>query len=264
MSYQVKLDSFEGPLDLLLYLIRKNDMDIRNVEVSKITQQYLDFINAMRTLDVDLASEFIVMAATLIYIKSKMLLPQPREESPEEEGDPRELLMQRLIEYQKYKLAADELFRKPQLNSDLFKVHILPEQTEKTFDPKESLVEVGVYELALAFQDVLARSRKIVHHIKDDEILLEDKIKEIVGRFHKNPGQKIDFKDLFPKDATRVEIVVTFLALLELTRLKCVKLFQAGHVSDIHLKITNRMLDIDLNDSHFMTPSLETSEAIHE
>ena len=104
----------------------------------------------------------------------------------------------------------------------------------------------------------------MVHHIKDDEMSLEYKIKEIVARFHKNSGQKIDFKDLFPKDAARAEIVVTFLALLELTRLKCVKLFQAGHVSDIHLKITDRMSDIDLNDSHFMTPSMETSEAIHE
>ncbi|MBI3016774.1 MAG: segregation/condensation protein A, partial [Deltaproteobacteria bacterium] len=96
MTYQVKLDQFEGPLDLLLHLIRKNEMDIRDIEISKITDQYLNFINAMRTLDVDLASEFIVMAATLIYIKSKMLLPKTEEEVVEEELDPREALAQRL------------------------------------------------------------------------------------------------------------------------------------------------------------------------
>ena len=116
MTYQVKLDQFEGPLDLLLHLIRKNEMDIRNIEISKITDQYLNFINAMRTLDVDFASEFIVMAATLIYIKSKMLLPKTEEEVVEEELDPREALAERLIQYQQYKWAAQALEQKPFLN----------------------------------------------------------------------------------------------------------------------------------------------------
>src|SRR3989344_4663472 len=142
MSVLVKLDSFEGPLDLLLYLIRSNDMDIREIEILKITDQYLELLNAMRELDVDLASEFIVMAATLIYIKSKMMLPLPELEAGEEGQDPREALIARLIEYQKYKMAAEELSKKPYLNEDLFKTHVRYQEIQPDFDPKEGLIEV--------------------------------------------------------------------------------------------------------------------------
>ena len=248
MSYQVKLDTFEGPLDLLLYLIRKNDMDIRDIEISKITHQYLDFVNAMRNLDVDLASEFIVMAATLIYIKSKMLLPEPEMEGEEEGMDPKEALIQRLIEYQQYKMVAQELSKKPLLNVDLFKVALLPEHVEKSFDPKEQLIEVGIYELSLVFQGMLARTKKVVHHIEGEQISIEEKIAEIVDHLNQKVNSTLEFKSLFSEVTTRAEIVICFLAILELTRLKYVKLFQTTFDSEIHLKVTENILNFHSGD----------------
>lgn len=242
MTYQVKLDQFEGPLDLLLHLIRKDEMDIRDIEISKITDQYLNFINTMRTLDVDLASEFIVMAATLIYIKSKMLLPKT-EEVVEEEMDPREALAQRLIQYQQYKWAAQALEQKPFLNEDVFKIQLMKDLDPPDLDPKEAFVEVGIYELALAFQDVLARSRKVVGTVKSEEYSVQDKILEIVKILNQNLNQLLNFHMLFKPGAARGEIVVAFLSLLELTRLGYLKLFQAGYISDIHVKAIKSLLD---------------------
>ncbi len=241
MSYQVKLETFEGPLDLLLHLIRKNDMDIRDIEISKITDQYLEFLNAMRVLDVDLASEFIVMAATLIYIKSKMLLPKVESEETEVEMDPREALMQRLIEYQKYKMASETLSKQPLLGEDLFKVHVLPQNISCEFDPETQLVEIGIYELALAFQQLMVRTQKKVHYVEDTEMAIEDKIVEIVSKLNTALNTTVQFHDLFRKEISRVEIIVTFLAILELARLKCIKLYQAGFKSDIHLKVTEEL-----------------------
>lgn len=247
MSYQVRLDTFEGPLDLLLYLIRKNEMDIRNIEISRITDQYLEFLNTMKTLDIDLASEFIVMAATLIYIKSKTLLPKTEEEFQEEGQDPREMLMQRLIEYQQYKLAGEALSKKPLLGEDLFKVHLIPERMEIEFDPREKLIEVGIYELALAFQELIARTQKRVHHIEDDEISVENKIIEMVEQLNAALNKTMCFRDLFSEKISRIEMIVTFLAILELTRLKCIKLYQAGYVTDIHLKVTDEIAHFNVN-----------------
>lgn len=245
MMYQVKLDQFEGPLDLLLHLIRKNEMDIRNIEISKITDQYLNFMNSMRTLDVDLASEFIVMAATLIYMKSKMLLPKTEEEMVEEEIDPREALAQRLIQYQQYKWAAEELEQKPFLNEDVFKIQLMKDLSPQDLDPKDMLIEVGIYELALAFQDVLARSRKVVGTVKSEEYSVQDKILEIIEILNQNLNQLLNFHTLFKPGAAHEEIIVTFLSLLELTRLGYLKLFQAGYMSDIHVKAIKSLLDFN-------------------
>ena len=250
MTYQVKLDQFEGPLDLLLHLIRKNEMDIRNIEISKITDQYLNFINALRTLDVDLASEFIVMAATLIYIKSKILLPKTEEEVVEEELDPAEALAQRLIQYQQYKWAAEELEQKPFLNEDVFKIQLMKDVPPPDLDPKDSLIEVGIYELALAFQDVLARSRKVVGTIKSEEYSMQDKILEIIEILNQNLNQLLNFQMLFKPGAARGEIIVKFLSLLELTRLGYLKLFQAGFTSDIHVKAMKPFLDFNGRNIH--------------
>lgn len=246
MSYMVKLDTFEGPLDLLLFLIRKEEMDIQKIEISKITAQYLEFINTMKALDVDLASEFIVMAATLIYIKSKMLLPKTEEELAEEEGDPREELIRRLMEYQQFKQAAEDLDKKPLLNEDLFKVHLLPEQIDQTFDPKEGLIEVGVYELAVAFQELLTRIHKPVHTVDTEEYSLEDKIVEVIHYLSQHREELIDFKFLFSESPSRKEIVVTFLSILELTKLGYIKLFQNGFEQAIYVKTIKEFGDMTL------------------
>jgi segregation and condensation protein A len=246
MSHLVKLETFEGPLDLLLHLIRKNDMDIAEIEVSKITAQYLEFINAMRVLDVDLASEFIVMAATLIYIKSKAILPRSEEEAEEEEITSREDLIRRLIEYQKYKMASEEMIKRPLLNTDLFKVHLIPEKMQQDFDPKDGLIEVGVYELAVAFQEALKRSQKIVHHIDADEITIEEKVAQIVAILKESTDQSVDFKHVLPKTASRIHWVVSFMAILELTRLQCIRLYQANFESAIHIRRTEKLASFDL------------------
>jgi len=250
MNYQVRLDTFEGPLDLLLFLIRKNEMDIANIEIAKITQQYLDFINTMKVLNVDLASEFIVMAATLIYIKSKMLLPAPPEEIEDEEGDPREALMRRLIEYQKYKIGADALVQRPKLNEDFFKVQLVEELPRDPFDPQDGLVEVGIYELALQFQAALTRAKRTVHYVESDIVSVEEKIKEIVSQLQKDMSKSIEFSQLLKDNKTTADIIGTFLAILELTRLHCLKVFQAAHGSEIHLKAKEAIVDFDLNKVH--------------
>ena len=254
MSVLVKLNSFEGPLDLLLYLIRQNDMDIREIEIAKVTDQYLELLNAMRELDVDLASEFIVMAATLIYIKSKMMLPLPELEADEEGQDPREALIQRLIEYQKYKFAADALSKKPYLNEDLFKAQVRYQEIQPDFDPKEGLIEVGVYELALGFQGVIARSKKVVHHIDADEMSIEEKMLELVGKLNQRLNDSLEFKSLISDKASRMEIIITFIAILELTRLSCLKLYQSSVTSDIHLSVIEGMGSFDLKQIHVMPP----------
>lgn len=258
LPYTVKLDSFEGPLDLLLHLIRKNEMDILHLEISKITDQYLEFLNSMRVLDVDLASEFIVMAATLIYIKSKMLLPSPQSETEEEGIDPRQALMERLIEYQKFKWGGESLAARPHLGDDLFKVNVvddMPPHPKTAIDPKEGWVRVGIYELAAAFHDLLLRMTPKVHHIESGEISLEDKILEIVNQLNQDLKKAIEFRSLLSSSSSKAEIIVTFLALLELTRLRCIKLFQAVHGSDIHLKVTDRI-------SHFDIRSMRLENAI--
>lgn len=255
LPYTVRLDSFEGPLDLLLHLIRKNEMDILHLEISKITDQYLEFLNSMRVLDVDLASEFIVMAATLIYIKSKMLLPSPLPETEEEGIDPRQALIERLMEYQKFKWGGESLAARPHLGDDLFKVNVVDDTPRETIDPKEGWVRVGIYELAAAFHDLLLRMTPKAHHIESGEMSLEDKILDIVNQLNQDLKKAIEFRSLLSRDSSKAEIIVTFLALLELTRLRCITLFQAVHGSDIHLKVTDQI-------SHFNIRNLRLENAI--
>lgn len=255
LPYTVRLDSFEGPLDLLLHLIRKNEMDILHLEISKITDQYLEFLNSMRVLDVDLASEFIVMAATLIYIKSKVLLPSPLPETEEEGIDPRQALIERLMEYQKFKWGGESLAARPHLGDDLFKVNVVDDTPRETIDPKEGWVRVGIYELAAAFHDLLLRMTPKAHHIESGEMSLEDKILDIVNQLNQDLKKAIEFRSLLSRDSSKAEIIVTFLALLELTRLRCITLFQAVHGSDIHLKVTDQI-------SHFNIRNLRLENAI--
>ncbi len=253
MTVQVKLENFEGPLDLLLHLIRQNEFDIQKLEISKITDQYLDVINRMRTLDVELASEFIVMAATLIYIKSKMMLPKSEDESQEEGPDPREELIRRLMEYEQYKNAAEDLLKRPFLNEDLFRVFLPPRDLTWDFDPKESLIEVGVYELAVAFQDVILKSKKVIHTIEGEELSVYDKIMEIVTTLNEKLNDLIPF-DGFVKDggAKRKEMVVVFLALLEMTKMGYIKLFQSNPLSDIYVQAFKSIAQVEVLNSDFM------------
>ncbi len=218
-EYKVKLDIFEGPLDLLLYLIKREELDITEVSLEKITRQYLDYIETFRMLNIDLASEFIVMAANLIYMKSRTLLPkqeQPPEEDAEED-DPRWELIRQLIEYKKFKDAASFLSQREQEQEGYF-----PHSPEKpdlppaTNDPVE---ELSIFDLIQAFQKVLKRF-EAAHdfgQIVDDRFTVADKVEFVLEEL--KPGERRGFLTLFEQATTKSEVIVTFLAVLELMKM---------------------------------------------
>lgn len=226
MAYEIKLDIFEGPLDLLLYLIRKNEIDIYNIPVALITEQYLEHLEKLRSLNLDLAGEYLVLAATLIHIKSKMLLPVPEEEAGEEEPDPRAELVQQLLEYQAFKEAALALQGRPLLERDVFKKGA-PESRPQGEGEEEALVEVSLFELVEAFQHVIsALNKEELLEIDMEKISLADRINEIMERLAQE--KDLTFAGLLGERTDRRNIVYTFLAILELMKLRMIKAYQAG------------------------------------
>lgn len=218
-DYKVRLEIFEGPLDLLLYLIKKDELDIHSISLERITRQYLDYINTFKLLNIDLASEFIVMAANLMYIKSRTLLPrteQPPEEDAEED-DPRWELIRQLIEYKKFKDAAGFLSLKEMEQEGRFAHQPDPGETPET--PPAELAEVSIFDLIRAFQNVLKRFEEShdFGDIVDDRYTVSDKIELLLMRV--SPGGTLRFEDLFQTATTKAEVIVTFLALLELMKL---------------------------------------------
>ncbi|MDP2980480.1 MAG: segregation/condensation protein A [Candidatus Omnitrophota bacterium] len=230
MSYKVKLDVFEGPLDLLLYLIKKNEIDIYDIPIAAITEQYLEYLELMRMLDLNIAGEFLVIAATLIHIKSKMLLPPDEKELfPEEEEDPREELVRRLVEYKKFKEVAGIL-------------HDLEGQRKKMFtrdipfevEPGEVFFEASLFDLITAFTRVLKDVPKdIFQEIIKDEFTVEQKVHDILHRLVVTPA--ISLFELFKNSKNKTEIIATFLAVLELIRLKEIIVVQKQNFSDIEI-----------------------------
>ncbi len=227
-DYAIKLDIFEGPLDLLLYLIKKNEIDIYNIPVALITQQYLEYLNIIKSLNLDLAGEYLVMASTLIHIKSRMLLPVPEEPSAEDlEDDPRAELVRQLLEYQTFKEAATELSQRPLLERDVFKRSAaLPEETKKTTDEDE-LIEVSIFELIEAFHNIVARlDKKELMEIDLEKLSLTDIINDVMERLMLE--KNLTFEELLGERKDRRRVVYTFLALLELIKLKMIKAYQTA------------------------------------
>jgi segregation and condensation protein A len=231
-DYKVKLEVFEGPLDLLLYLIKRDEIDIYDISLERITRQYLEYLQAFKELKIDLAGEFVVMAANLIYLKSRSLLPldqRPPEEDAEED-DPRWDLIRQLIEYKKFKEAAEQL-------------HARAVQQEKIFtrdggvivEAPLRLAEVGIFQLIHAFQNVIKRveARENLGEIFGERFTVSEKIDVILQRVAN--GASLHFSDLFSDTAVRVEVVVTFLALLELIRLKQVRVIQRDLFGEIEI-----------------------------
>jgi len=217
-EYKVKLEVFEGPLDLLLYLIKKDEVDIYDISIERITGQYLEFMEAFKTLDLEVAGEFVVMAANLIYIKSRSLLPahvQPPEEEAEED-DPRWDLIRQLVEYKKFKDAAAQLGEREALQNSLYQR--LPDAKAEL--PERPLGEVSVFDLINAFNKVLKRItvQENLREIFEENFTVSDKIDLIMKMTAADVPLK--FTELFASAASRTEIVVTFLALLELIRLE--------------------------------------------
>ena len=233
MAYEIDLESFKGPLDLLLHLIRKNEMDIYDIPIAEITGQYLIAIDAMQSLNLDLAGEFLVMAATLLHIKSRMLLPQTMMEEPEEaEIDPRADLVHRLLEYQKYKDAAANLERMPLLGRDVFVRE--DHQTEPDEDEPESLAPIGLYELAEAFRQLLAeKGAPTFHEVENDLYSVTDCLQEILTALTNR--RQLSFCELFVGSINRGKIVAIFLAMLELVKMRLVRLMQNSRCGTIWL-----------------------------
>ena len=234
VPYTVRLEMFEGPLDLLLHLIHKNELDIINIPIALITEQYLEYLKLMKVLNLDIAGEYLLMASTLLYIKSKMLLPASPEEGEEEGEDPRAELVRRLLEYQKYKEAAAELEKRPMLDRDVF---IRSTSMEIEDAGEEGRVEVSLFELVEAFRKILERVKaEEFHEVILDRLSVEEKAQEILSLLQREK-RSMAFHLLFPEQASRRVIIITFLAILELVKMKLVRIFQLAPFETIRLSL---------------------------
>jgi segregation and condensation protein A len=222
-AYRVRLDLFEGPLDLLLHLIKKSELDVTDIPVASVTEQYLSYLDLMRELSLDVAGEYLVMAATLLLIKSRMLLPSD-ETDDEEERDPRADLVRQLLEYQRYREAAASLQDRPRLGRDVFSREPNAEGVEP--DPGAlPAVRVTTWQLMEAFRAVLARAKpEPVHEVQSEPVSLRDRMQSML--YSLRVARSVTFDSLFDENATRGFVIVTFLGLLELVRLGAVEAVQ--------------------------------------
>jgi len=235
-TYKVRLEGFEGPLDLLLHLIRKNRFDIYDIPIAAILQEYLAVLGVMGELNLDVAGEFLLMAATLAHIKSKMLLPVPEEPGDEEGPDPRAELVRRLVEYERIKEAARQLEALPLLGKDVFARTWRAPDLDALEQP-DALLEADLYDLLLAFQGLLRDApEEFVHDVVRQRVSIQEAIQEILEQLQSlPPGVGVSFRDLFPPRPTRDRLVATFLALLELLRLRAVRVMQSVAFGEIRV-----------------------------
>ena len=232
-AYPVRLQNFEGPLDLLLHLIKRSEVSIYDIPIALVTSQYLEYLDLMREMDLDVAGEFLVMAATLIHVKSRMLLPRPDPSQEDPEEDPREALVRRLLEHQKFKAAAELLHEKETLRSaqwmrpDVRMAEIAGEE----YEPE---LEVDLFSLMAAFRAVLERAKlRPQVPLPPAQQSVEARIEQLLGRLSET--EACGFEDLFEDASSRGGMIVTFLALLEMIRLKLVRVFQAGAFGPIRV-----------------------------
>ncbi|MBU1083937.1 MAG: segregation/condensation protein A [Candidatus Omnitrophota bacterium] len=248
MSYKVKLNIFEGPLDLLLFLIKKDKIDIYDIPVAVITDQYLEYMNLMKMLDLEIAGEFLVMAATLIHIKSKMLLPEEDREDETEEEDPREELVRRLLEYKKYKEAAAHLKEMQDLHSEVFLRRGSGMSEKIISDDGTEYFEASLFDLISSFKKILTGvTKEAFHKVFKDEFSVDDKIHEIYHMLAKQPS--IYFSSLFIRAGSKDEVIVIFLAILELMKRSEIFVVQKGHFEEIEV-----MRNPELSSGGFVKP----------
>ncbi|HOY09709.1 MAG TPA: segregation/condensation protein A [Candidatus Omnitrophota bacterium] len=234
MSYKLKLDMFEGPLDLLLYLIKKNDINVYDIPIAKVTDQYMEYIEMMKLLDLEFVGDFLVMAATLMQIKSRMLLP-PDPSQEEEEADPRDELVRKLQEYKIFKEIADHLKTKEAERQKLFPrkmdEELLKELEE---DSKEVYFEASLFDLINAFTKALNRFRESpVYEVTQEEYTVEQKIHDILHALLRQPRALLT--EFFVHASSKMEVIVTFMAILELIRLREIKVMQKRLFADIEV-----------------------------
>jgi len=224
--YRVRLPVFEGPLDLLLHLIKKNEVGIVDIPIAAITEQYLAYLEMMQQLNLDVAGEFLVMAATLTLVKSRMLLPPSEDDVDEEEPDPRAQLVQQLLEYQRYREAALALSERPWLHRDVFtREPTMDAPADAAPDVAPPRVQVTMWELLEAFRGILKRAKpESVHEVVIEPVSLRDRIESLLRIL--GVARVVAFDSLFDEATTRIEIIVTFLALLELMKMSAVRAVQ--------------------------------------
>ncbi|HPG39871.1 MAG TPA: segregation/condensation protein A [bacterium] len=240
MTYKVKLDTFEGPLDLLLFLIKKNEVDIYDIPVSKITQQFLEYLDIIKLLDIEFASDFILLASTLLRIKAQMLLPKPSiEEDEEVVEDPRQELVYRLLEYKRFKDVAENLSEKEEFARNLytrgsFKIES-PGFADELVDER---ADVSLFDLVTAFKTIVEKNKKVVvHRVRMLNVNLEERIEFVISRI-KEYGE-INFTALFEPTDDKLVWIVTFIAILELVKNQVIMALQSETFGEIIL----RMLD---------------------
>jgi segregation and condensation protein A len=240
-SYKVQLDVFEGPLDLLLFLIRKEEVNIYDIPIAKITRQYLDYIQIMRLLNLDIAGDFIVMASTLIRIKAKTLLPPTGNEEEGEAEDPRTELVQNLLEYQEYKKLADNLDERQAAQREIFFRFTPPEQVVADSD---SMLDVSLFDLLAAFKEAMdAAPEEVFHEVQRQNISVEERIAFITEYLEEK--KRVQFFDMFPKGTAKLILVVTFVALLELIKNQKVKIGQSQAFGDIWIYLNDGITQPD-------------------
>ena len=232
-DYPVRLENFEGPLDLLLHLIKKHELDIYDIPIALITQQYLEYLDVMQELNLEVVGEFLVMAATLIHIKSRMLLPRPDPSQEDPDEDPREALMRQLLEHQRYKAAAEllherEIQRSAQWGRPDGRI------SDVVGEAPEPEIDVDLFSLMTAFRQVLDRAKMRPRVIlPPEQISIESRIEQLLAKL--SESEALGFEQLFADVETRAGMIVTFLALLEMIRLKLVRVFQQGGLGPIRV-----------------------------
>jgi segregation and condensation protein A len=230
-NYRVNVEVFEGPLDLLLHLIKKNDLDIYDIPVAFMLEEYMRYLDTIKELDIDLAGDFLLMAAELAHSKSRLLLPDETAGEEEEELDPRADLVRRLLEYQQFKQASETLVERTMLGRDVF----IPQAPERVEAPSDGPIEGNVYELVEAFSKILKRvPAEKYHEVAVDRISINDRIYQIVALVKKDATITLD--ELLVGDLTRYDVVITFLALLEMCRLKMIRAFQSQVFGPLYIQ----------------------------
>ena len=240
MATNVQLEIFEGPLDLLLHLIKKNEVSITDIPIATITEQYLSTLELIQSLNLDVAGEFLVMAATLIHIKSRMLLPPGEEEDEEEEGgDPREELIRRLLEYQRFKEAAEELEKREILRRDVF---VRPSEVPDEMESVE-FEGLSLFDLISALRHVLELfPEERVYEVTLERISVREKMSSLLDDLHRRG--KVIFQSLFEAAVSRLEVVVTFLAMLELVKIRAIRVAQEEREGPIVIELAAPLGDI--------------------
>ncbi len=264
-EYNVKLDLFEGPLDLLLYVVNKSEVDIIDISVAAITKQYLNYLDIMRDLNINIASEYLSMAATLIRLKAHEILPPEEEENLGDEDDViinREQLIEKLLEYKKYKEAANSLQDYESENIGTFN-RGMKEEVEVRAAEEEEITSVSMFDLMTAFKRVmerLAESDDVLarHVIQSENVRLDDRLEHVLSMV--NDGEEVLFEELFTDDTRKVVLVVTFMAILELVKMKQIIFRQEELLGNIYVKKRTDFADVDVEDMNSLSVEEEGKE----